>query len=82
MPDVGSLKQHNRREDNPLRERRYLVLDKWPPKQLNILKSFLEIIATLPDEAAANSFYNGVRMTYTVHGTRLRQRSKFPIRTA
>jgi len=63
MLDVWSLKQHNRREDNPLRERRYLVLDKWPPKQLNILKSFLEIIATLPDEAAADSFYNGVRMT-------------------
>lgn len=43
--DVISLKQKNRREDNPLRERRYLVLDEWPEEQIMVLRTFLHVIA-------------------------------------
>lgn len=67
--EVKTLKQSNRREDNPLREHRYLLLDRWSEPQLDRLKYFMSEIqgsssgeATVDVEAAFKSYYNKVRM--------------------
>ena len=68
--EVKTLKQSNRREDNPLREHRYLLLDRWSEPQLERLKYFISEIqggssgeATIDIEVAFESYYNKVRMT-------------------
>ncbi len=55
--EVKSLKQSGRREDNPLKEKRYLVLDGWPPQQLSALQIFLGIVQKHEDEGAFDEFY-------------------------
>lgn len=59
--EVRTLKQKNRRDDNPLREKRFIVLDKWPENQLAQVKAF----SALVDQERADflPFYNRVRMT-------------------
>ena len=59
--DVLTLKQQSRRDDNPLRDRRYMVLDSWPPEQIASLKSFLSMVEE--HESDFKSFYNSIRMT-------------------
>lgn len=65
--EVKTLKQSNRREDNPLREHRYLLLDRWPEAQLQRLRFFLAEIQGVEGgagaEGAFESYYNKVRMT-------------------
>lgn len=59
--ETHTLKQTNRREDNPLREKRYLVLDEWPSEQLATLKGFVAEVEQSGDDF--DSFYNKIRMT-------------------
>ena len=61
--EVESLKQANRRDDNPLRDHRYLVLDDWPESQLAQLRAFMDQI----NQPGYNfdSLYNRARMTLT-----------------
>lgn len=59
--DVLSLKQKARREDNPHRERRLLVLDEWPDDQLNGLRAFLELVSRI--DTSYKTFYSAVRRT-------------------
>lgn len=59
--ETHTLKQSSRREDNPLREKRYLLLDKWPSTQLDTLRGFMAEV-----ELAGENFtglYNKIRMT-------------------
>ena len=70
--DVRSLKQNNRRDDNPLRENRLLLLDGWPPEQIGLVKGLLGFIAELHDEAAQDSFYHSVRMVLNRAWNRVR----------
>ncbi|MBA1280246.1 hypothetical protein [Stutzerimonas stutzeri] len=59
--ETHTLKQSNRREDNPLRDKRYLVLDEWPKDQLETLKGFMAEVAHAGDDFT--SLYNKIRMT-------------------
>lgn len=59
--ETHTLKQSHRREDNPLREKRYLVLDQWPASQLETLKGFLAEVQLAGD--SFGSLYNKIRMT-------------------
>lgn len=59
--EVHTLKQSNRREDNPLRSKRYLVLDEWPDEQRQLLKLFVGLANSLGDDFSG--LYNKVRMT-------------------
>lgn len=59
--ETHTLKQSNRREDNPLREKRYLVLDEWPSEQLDTLKGFMAEVAHAGEDFT--SLYNKIRMT-------------------
>lgn len=59
--EVRTLKQTNRREDNPLREKRYLVLDRWPEEQIVRLKALLAEIESVGEDFDA--YYNRARMT-------------------
>lgn len=61
--DVVSLKQKNRRDDNPLRDRRYLVLDDWPDEQIHGLRTFLQVIADSPTEFS--KLYGSMRKALT-----------------
>lgn len=45
--EVETLKQSRRREDNPLKAKRYLVLDEWPEAQLNRLRVMLDVVAEI-----------------------------------
>lgn len=58
--EVQTLKQQGRREDNPLRDRRYLVLDCWVPEQLQQLKLVLGLVRKCED---FKSLYDRMRMT-------------------
>lgn len=42
--EVRTLKQSNRREDNPLKAKRHLLLDRWPLEQIEQLKVFLAVV--------------------------------------
>lgn len=55
--EVKTLKQSGRREDNPLKEKRYLVLDRWPEKQISALKYFLDMVYRHEDADAFHTFY-------------------------
>lgn len=59
--EVRTLKQKNRRDDNPLRGKRFLVLDRWPEQQVAQLKAFCDLIT--PIQGDFEPFYNKVRMT-------------------
>lgn len=59
--ETHTLKQTNRREDNPLREKRYLVLDEWTDEQLETLKGFMAEVDLVRDDF--DSFYDRIRMT-------------------
>jgi hypothetical protein len=59
--DVLTLTQQSRRDDNPLHERRYLVIDGWPPEQIKALKAFIRLIAEHAD--APKAFYTRIRWT-------------------
>ncbi|MDU4254481.1 hypothetical protein [Pseudomonas sp.] len=59
--EAHTLKQSNRREDNPLREKRYLVLDQWPEHQLLAIKGFCAEVQRAGDDYP--SLYNKIRMT-------------------
>lgn len=61
--EVRTLKQTSRREDNPLREKRYLVLDRWPTDQLQRVESLVAHVSAMGDEF--ENFYNRSRMTLT-----------------
>lgn len=54
--EVKSLKQSGRRDDNPLKENRYLVLDEWPEIQLERLKVLMDIIGTVIDEGGEEGY--------------------------
>ena len=56
--EVTSLKTHGRREDNPLKDKRYLVLEDWPDNQIHALKLFLEIVYRHEDAKGFGSFYD------------------------
>lgn len=55
--EVRTLKQSGRREDNPLKEKRYLVLADWPESQLTALKMFLAMIYKHEDAGDFDTFY-------------------------
>ncbi|WP_219096297.1 hypothetical protein [Pseudomonas sp. UMAB-40] len=55
--EVRTLKQAGRREDNPLKEKRYLVLENWPDNQIAALKMFLEMVYKHEDAGEFDSFY-------------------------
>lgn len=59
--ETHTLKQSNRREDNPLREKRYLVLDSWDENQLTMLKGFIAMVVNAG--ADYPSFYGKIRKT-------------------
>ncbi|MEH6688788.1 MAG: hypothetical protein V7693_16180 [Halopseudomonas sabulinigri] len=59
--EVMTLKQSSRREDNPLREKRYLVLDKWPKDQIERVVAFIDQIQGSAEDFDA--YYNRARMT-------------------
>jgi hypothetical protein len=59
--ETHTLKQSNRREDNPLREKRYLVLDSWPDWQLLTLKGWIAEVTRAGEDYP--SLYNKIRMT-------------------
>ncbi|WP_326430292.1 hypothetical protein VQ574_21455 (plasmid) [Stutzerimonas frequens] len=59
--ETHTLKQSNRREDNPLREKRYLVLDSWPETQLLMLKGWVAEVTLAGKDF--KSLYNKIRMT-------------------
>ena len=59
--EVHTLKQSKRREDNPLRGVRYLVLDRWPEGQRAQLHAFVELVQS--EASDFESFYGKVRMT-------------------
>jgi len=58
--EIHTCKQTNRREDYPLRPKRYLLLNEWSEKQKMPLKALLSEIASVDD---FNGYYNRVRMT-------------------
>lgn len=55
--EVRTLKQSGRREDNPLKEKRYLVLENWPDNQIVALKMFLEMVYKHEDAGEFDTFY-------------------------
>jgi hypothetical protein len=55
--EVRTLKQSGRREDNPLKEKRYLVLERWPDSQITALKMFLAMIYKHEDAGDFDTFY-------------------------
>lgn len=59
--ETHTLKQSNRREDNPLRDKRYLLLDKWPTEQLDTLRGFMAEVEHAGEDFSA--LYNKIRMT-------------------
>lgn len=59
--EVYTMKQSNRREDNPLREKRYLLMDQWPSDQVETVKGFVAEVMHAGDDYAG--LYNRVRMT-------------------
>ena len=61
--EVTTLKQSGRREDNPLKDKRYLVLEDWPDNQLRALKMFLEIVYQHEDAKQFGNFYDRRRKT-------------------
>lgn len=56
--EVTTLKQSGRREDNPLKDKRYLVLDDWPDNQIRALKIFLGIVYRHEDAKEFGVFYD------------------------
>lgn len=56
--EVTTLKQSGRREDNPLKDKRYLVLEDWPDNQIHALKLFLEIVYRHEDAKEFTTFYD------------------------
>lgn len=56
--EVRTLKQSNRRDDNPLKEKRHLLLDEWPAEQIDQLKVFLEVV----DEVLSKEGEEGFRL--------------------
>lgn len=56
--EVSTLKTSGRREDNPLKDKRYLVLDDWPDNQIRALKIFLEIVYRHEDAKEFGVFYD------------------------
>lgn len=60
--EVTTLKQSGRREDNPLKDKRYLVLEDWPDNQIHALKLFLDIVYRHEDAKVFGDFYNRRRM--------------------
>lgn len=56
--EVHTLKQSGRREDNPLKDKRYLVMDEWPDHQIQALKMFLEIVYKHDDPKEFQGFYD------------------------
>ena len=56
--EVATLKQSGRREDNPLKDKRYLVLEDWPDNQIHALKIFLEIVYRHEDAKEFLVFYD------------------------
>lgn len=56
--EVHTLKQSGRREDNPLKDKRYLILDDWPDHQIHVLKMFLEIVYRHEDANEFGEFYD------------------------
>ena len=59
--EVTTLKQSGRREDNPLKDKRYLVLEDWPDNQIRALKIFLEIVYRHEDAKVFGRFYDSRR---------------------
>ena len=59
--EVKTLKQSGRREDNPLKDKRYLVLEDWPDNQIRALKIFLEIVYRHEDAKVFGRFYDSRR---------------------
>lgn len=53
--EVKTLKQSNRREDNPLKPTRLLLLDRWPLEQVERLRTLLEELSHL-DQEQENGF--------------------------
>jgi hypothetical protein len=60
--EVTTLKQSGRRENNPLKDKRYLVLEDWPYNQIHALKLFLDIVYRHEDTKLFGDFYNRRRM--------------------
>lgn len=56
--EVTTLKQAGRREDNPLKSKRYLMLDSWPDKQIQALKIFLAMVYKHEDADSFVDFYD------------------------
>lgn len=59
--EVRSLKQKGRREDNPLKDKRYLVLDAWPDHQTEFLRAFLDAAHNAEDAGNFGKFYDNCR---------------------
>ncbi len=57
--EIQTLKQGGRREDNTLREKRFLVLDRWPQAQIDRLLLLLENIDVLKSQGE-----NGFELWY------------------
>ena len=77
--EVRSLKQAGRREDNPLKEKRYLVLDGWPKQQLSALQIFLDIVQRHEDEGVFDEFYERRRKLLGRTWRRVLKSSQVPI---
>jgi integrase len=58
--EVRTLKQSGRRDDNPLKPKRHLLLDEWPSEQLDQLKYFMDEVVGSGD---FKKWYNTSRAT-------------------
>lgn len=47
--EVHTLKQSGRRDDNPLKMKRYLLLDEWPDSQIEQLRYFMDEVVMASD---------------------------------
>lgn len=61
--EVHTLKQQRRRDDNPLREKRLLVLDKFHDSELAFVKGLLRNVHVFDTAASYDKMLNNVRMT-------------------
>jgi integrase len=72
--EVATLKQTGRREDNPLKSKRYLMLDSWPDRQIHALKIFLGMVYEHEDADAFVDFYDRRRKLLQRSWQRVRKR--------
>lgn len=66
--EVRTLKQSGRREDNPLKEKRYLVLENWPDNQIVALKKFWKWSTSMRTQASSILSTKGAGSCFSGHG--------------